>query len=386
MDLTTRCPRCGTAFQASLADLQLRKGYIRCVQCAHIFDGYAEVVSAPDDPASAAGAVLKPASVAAKPPTAAHAPVHTVSMTPAPGGALPVHTMPPASGGALSVHTIPPDPVSPATPVPDARSMGEAPVFDTEDGPRVFRAGRGAAADALPEVPAWRIEPQINPERELEHGPSESIVVEARPGYRSQGGSAAPLLQSAQGPSWWDRLLRLLASLLLLVLLLLAAAQLAYVYRVQLAQVVPALRPWLLQACGPLRCQVPYARNLGEIAITGSALKIQDPLATGVPDAASATPGDATPADARSSADQHYLLQATLRNQAAYPQEWPSLILDLKDAAGTLLVRRNLAPVDYLGAEVAGQPLPARSDVQVRLPFTLSGLKINGYQIDLFYP
>ncbi|MGA0585261.1 MAG: zinc-ribbon domain-containing protein, partial [Castellaniella sp.] len=45
MDLTTRCPKCGTVFQAGLSDLQLRKGYIRCVQCAHIFDGYAEVVS-----------------------------------------------------------------------------------------------------------------------------------------------------------------------------------------------------------------------------------------------------------------------------------------------------------------------------------------------------
>src|SRR3546814_14378794 len=45
MDLTTRCPRCGTVFEAGLQELQLRKGYIRCVQCAHIFDGYAAVVS-----------------------------------------------------------------------------------------------------------------------------------------------------------------------------------------------------------------------------------------------------------------------------------------------------------------------------------------------------
>ncbi|MGB6104259.1 MAG: MJ0042-type zinc finger domain-containing protein, partial [Pusillimonas sp.] len=45
MDLTTRCPECGTTFSASLTQLQLRKGYIRCINCSHIFDGYDAVVS-----------------------------------------------------------------------------------------------------------------------------------------------------------------------------------------------------------------------------------------------------------------------------------------------------------------------------------------------------
>src|SRR5690606_9016063 len=45
MDLTTRCPECGTTFSASLTQLQLRKGYIRCINCAHIFDGFEAVVS-----------------------------------------------------------------------------------------------------------------------------------------------------------------------------------------------------------------------------------------------------------------------------------------------------------------------------------------------------
>ncbi|HLR78284.1 MAG TPA: zinc-ribbon domain-containing protein, partial [Burkholderiaceae bacterium] len=45
MDLNTRCPYCETVFPASLEQLQLRKGFIRCVQCAHIFDGYEHVVA-----------------------------------------------------------------------------------------------------------------------------------------------------------------------------------------------------------------------------------------------------------------------------------------------------------------------------------------------------
>src|SRR5690606_34508035 len=44
MELTTRCPQCGTTFSATLQQLQLRKGFIRCINCAHIFDGYEAVV------------------------------------------------------------------------------------------------------------------------------------------------------------------------------------------------------------------------------------------------------------------------------------------------------------------------------------------------------
>ncbi|MBC7204459.1 MAG: hypothetical protein H5U29_13295 [Pusillimonas sp.] len=50
MELNTRCPECGTVFPASLEQMKLRKGYIRCVNCANIFDGFEFVVQgeAPD--------------------------------------------------------------------------------------------------------------------------------------------------------------------------------------------------------------------------------------------------------------------------------------------------------------------------------------------------
>ncbi|WP_322995621.1 zinc-ribbon and DUF3426 domain-containing protein [Castellaniella sp.] len=354
MDLTTRCPRCGTEFQASLADLQLRKGYIRCVQCAHIFDGYAEVVSAPPEPSEPSLPVAAPPT---SPAVAVDRPPHTVPSVPPPAHAPDIQ----------------PDELY----VPDSARPDP-------DGPQVFRSGRSVPPPEVPlEPPHWRVEPQFDSDRR----PPEPFVVEARPGHRSQGGSAAPLMQSArQGPGWWDRLVRLLSGLVLLILLLLAVAQLAYVYRTNLAQAVPALRPWLLQACVPLRCQVPYARNLGQLTITGSALKLQDPLPNAPPDTADAAAADTPPVDPLADTAQHYVLQATLRNQADYPQEWPSLILDLKDAAGTLLVRRNVTAAEYLGADAARQPFAAHSDVLIRLPFTLNGLIINGYQLDLFYP
>lgn len=327
MDLTTRCPQCGTVFQASLSDLQLRKGYIRCVQCSHIFDGYAEVVS------DASGV----APVSAEPSAVSHP-----------------ESAPPYSAAA-----------------PASSAYEDA---DDAEAPQVFRSGRSlAASDAEPvaDYDTFRIEPQI----EAADRP-ESFVVEPRPGHFSQGGTAAPLLRQDDAPSWWAGIVRLLARLLLLALIGLVGAQLLYVYRAQLAQAVPALRPWLEQACVPLRCQVPYARDLARLTITGSALKVQDD----VPDTHG--PG----AVSASSPVQRFILQATLRNQSEHAQEWPTLVLDLKDAAGTLLVRRNVSPPEYLGAEVAKRPFAARGEVLVQVPLTLDGLRINGYQLDLFYP
>ncbi|MGB6007079.1 zinc-ribbon and DUF3426 domain-containing protein [Castellaniella sp.] len=330
MDLTTRCPQCGTVFQASLSDLQLRKGYIRCVQCSHIFDGYAEVVS--DASGSGAPSSAGPDDFASREPAA---------------------------------HILAPGPDAPD---------------DADDGlaPQVFRSGRGRLA---PDIGSGDREDDFWVDAPAgEAGSAESFVVEARPGHRSQGGTAAPLLRSGDAQPWWAGIVRLLARLLLVVLVVLMGAQLAYVYRAQLAQAVPAVRPWLERACVPLRCQVPYARDLAQLAITGSALKVQDAAPTSAGPSAPAAGAEA-PAPV-----QRFILQATLRNQSDHAQEWPAIVLDLKDAAGTLLVRRNLSPLEYLGAELAGRPFAARSEVLIQVPLALDGLRINGYQLDLFYP
>src|SRR5690606_41315472 len=96
------------------------------------------------------------------------------------------------------------------------------------------------------------------------------FVVEPRPGHRSQGGSAAPLLRDKDAYGWWDALLRFCARLLFVLLLSLLAAQAVYVYRADIARMVPALRPALERACEPLRCQVPCGRDLARVCGTGA--------------------------------------------------------------------------------------------------------------------
>lgn len=316
MDLTTRCPRCSTVFQVGLQDLQLRKGYIRCVQCAHIFDGYAEVVSESDS-----------------------------GSAPVPPGI--VHEQAPQVVPDLPPHAAP---------------------FTV---PRVFRSSRTSVEPQFTVGSLGGARDTEEQSEEAQHGPSSipSIIVEPHPARASyQGGSAAPLLRS-DDIGLLDQLGRWLVGVLVLLSIVLLLGQLVYVYRAQIALTFPALRPVLVRACGPLNCQVPYARNLAQLAITGSDLKLD-------------TSARDTSAD---TAPRHFVLYISLRNRAEQPQEWPSIVLDLNDASGARLVRRNLSPREYLTPQLLAGPFAPDSEVQVQVPITLNDIQINGYQLDLFF-
>jgi hypothetical protein len=287
--------------------------------------------------------------------------------------------------------------------------------LQNEGAPRVIRAGRPASQGAMRSRPEFTVgvapwpddvhsEPAAWDEPHVGFGaapvavddpadgpdvpalpPSpEAIVVEAHPSYRGSGGSAAALLdRDPESRGAWGGLVRSLAWLLLGLLCVAFVAQLAYVYRGQIAQVAPQVRPWLEQACGPLHCRVPYARNIGQISVTGSALQVADAPPGSAPPPAPATSG---PGAGAVQQIHHFVLQVALRNQLDRPQEWPNLVLDLKDGSGALLVRRNLTPAEYLGPAMAGRPFAANSEALLRIPLTLEGVRINGYQLDLFFP
>ncbi|EKU29241.1 hypothetical protein C660_15014 [Alcaligenes sp. HPC1271] len=76
----------------------------------------------------------------------------------------------------------------------------------------------------------------------------------------------------------------------------------------------------------------------------------------------------------------------TLRNEFERPQEWPTLVLDLKDFSGALIARRNITPDQYLASERREPAFAARSEIMVRLPLNTGQLQVNGYQISPFFP
>ncbi len=113
-----------------------------------------------------------------------------------------------------------------------------------------------------------------------------------------------------------------------IALVLLALALLAQLFFSQRAQLAADARwrPLVLSACGALRCSVPAWREPGAFSMLS-----RDVIAV---------PG--RPGVLR--------VQASFRNDAAWPQPWPALVLALSDAEGRQLGVRRFQPRDYLGA------------------------------------
>lgn len=375
MDLTTRCPRCGTLFSANLEQLQLRKGYIRCVECANIFDGYEAVVPGSDGAAAASAAVAQkapasmPTTVAAAPIVSAPAMPSVVRQRPLKQDPVPAVRIVPesgkpaqAGGGAeFRISTPRGDVVRDTRQDPVFRGNPSAPVR-----PDPIISITPALASRQNDTAGASVEPRIGGQQGVHqasspHTPDKSIYIEPR----SPADDSAPIPEFLGGGTRFRSVAKLFWGVLTVAGLVLLLAQAVYVYRAQIANQIPALRPVLTQACLSLHCKVAYERRIDQISIMTSSLR--------------AAPGDA-------GASGSMTLHLTLRNTYDKPQEWPTLVLDLTDFSGTVVVRKNLAPANYLPSEMLQQPFAASSEVTVGVPIVLNDLKINGYQLGKFFP
>ncbi|NIA57363.1 DUF3426 domain-containing protein [Massilia sp. TW-1] len=146
-----------------------------------------------------------------------------------------------------------------------------------------------------------------------------------------------------------------------LVLLLALLTQAVLGYRNVLAAQHPALKPVLQAACAVLGCRVELPAQAENLVIETGELT---------------TLGPGT-----------YALNTVLRNQGSLVLAWPSIELELTDANDKPVLRRVLAPADYLppGTPAANGFAP-RSEQPVALHFTLAGLQPSGYHTFVFYP
>jgi hypothetical protein len=142
------------------------------------------------------------------------------------------------------------------------------------------------------------------------------------------------------------------------------AAQGAFYFRTQVAQVLPDTRPYLVQACKRLGCELRLARQDKLMVIESSSLEI----------------------DGRR--ENVIVLNATFRNQAPFSQEYPALEFALKDVHDEVIARRVIRPLDYLGAAAEkriAQGIEGGTDVALRIFFDVSGLSAVGYEMKLFF-
>ncbi len=163
--------------------------------------------------------------------------------------------------------------------------------------------------------------------------------------------------------SWRTTVKKWLGLLLLWGLILLAIAQGMYVYRAQLALHAPFMRPVLQSLCASIGCQVPYLRAIKAIELTYSRLSFEGAVG----------------------GEHSYLLQVGMRNSAAVPQEWPSLLITLSDVSATVLARLEIKPEQYLSAAQSKGPFLPGQTVDIRLQIKAQDTKINGFKVEKFF-
>ncbi len=406
--MLTRCPACQTVFRLRPEQLHARRGEVRCGHCFHPFNALEHALETQAEPRPATAPPPAPALLILeeRPAPPASPPRTSMLEFGIPDEAEPERPAAPEPERPRAPEPERPATRAPARPVvpepepepepqwsaartpapPAAHAMADTPpprIF-----PGVLRSGRRPAPpiDALPEAPA--VPPPVPtitldatttaaPAAEEPHWPSAEPLAD-EPDWPSTkppaDESAAPAsereepdlarLDAAYGPAprRTHPVVRVLGSLLALALTALLGAQTVYLYRTEIARELPGLRPLLTEACARIGCVVPYPQDAERIAIEASDLQAEP-----------GRPG-------------HYLLHATLNNRAEYPQRWPYLELTLTDAGDKPISRRVLAPAEWQRADEVAEAFPARTAIELRLPFQVQELAPTGYRIYAFYP
>lgn len=377
--MLTRCPACQTMFRVSAEQLAARHGRVRCGHCLNAFNARHNAVegAAPDEdegpaeeafPRQETPDPVEPAPVADAAPTDSGLTLEWVA--PDDDGLLDAES-PVAAAETVtddaSAHDDPEptaantDPAMPAVlhtrsnPIGTARLLDEweaaEPRADTTD-PQVTEEPPPQSASANPteettEPAAPAILARSSPEDE-QRGPIAATIPVGAPrlGTRTEPAEARPRN--------WGILVGCLTMSLLV--------QGVFLLRQPLTKAIPGLRPPLLALCERLGCDLSLPRDAAEISIETSDLHPEP-----------GGPGQ-------------FVLNATLRNRASFPQAFPHVELSLTDAADKPLVRRVFSPEEWSSGAPISQPFAPNGVAAVVLPFSAPGVAAVGYRVYAFYP
>ncbi len=394
--ILARCPACSTTFRVRPEQLSARQGRVRCGQCNHAFNALESVVEE-EHPL-----VEEASAPDLQPQPEAEAPFFILEEK------VPDDDLPPPGEMPDSTHdTWPPETDAPAEPgeiefpaederiEPTGEIGAEAPQAwppmetEAEDIPALsmdFPLPDDDASDAEATAPVATAPPALDFHLPEPHGEAPVdfdalihtrdvapafLTPAPRPSHRADGqaplveeepeedaGDAPAASQEAPSPALGQAAWAAAATLLILSLL----AQGVLVFRDDIAQSSPQMRPFMESLCAGLGCDLPLPRDPATIAIESSDIQ---------PDAGR---------------EAFFTLHATLRNRAEFQQAWPHLEITLTDARDKALVRRVLEPGQWLPADAPKDAFPARREVVTRVSFEAPGVAAAGYRVYAFYP
>ncbi|KYC29046.1 conserved protein of unknown function [Sterolibacterium denitrificans] len=336
--MQTRCPACTTAFRVTPEQLKMRQGQVRCGKCRQVFDALAALTDVePVEPAVQMTADSEPMAASDDDLIPAAAPEIAATEVESEAEAEPE----PTASVATAATTPPPA-------VAEEALDAEQPDAAVASGivTPVVEAGPQPESESKPEA-----EPEPEPDVTAPAEPPRVSLLDD-----GEGGDAL-----AASPWPW-----LLASLLAMLLL---SCQLLIHFRSEALVLAPELKPALQAACDVLGCDLSLPRQPEQLSIEASDLHPDTQRKDGL------------------------VLTATLKNRALFAQQLPHLELTLTDAYDQPLLRKVIAPDEYLPPANDHAPRPVGFAPRDELAIHLSllpenGLRGNaaGYRLYLFYP
>lgn len=354
MSLITRCPTCETMFKVVPDQLRVSEGWVRCGQCAEIFDATQNMVPSTEPQAPTPNPVAEPPRHPVSVPAPAPVPTQTFIR--------PAAESPPSEpAAAAAVVRAPPEPQPPLARRQAADEPGwiDSPATDPET---IF-----LKRDSEPEPPTHPL-PQdeaadvANLPRSAPTSTAFAATSVAAPEPAPPDVAAVSFLRDADVPTFWNRpAMRWALLLVLLALLALLIVQIVLKERDRIAAVEPATRPVLQALCGIAGCSLSPLRQIESIIIDSSSF--------------SRVRGD------------DYQLGFALRNTAPIAVAMPSIELSLTDPQDKAVIRRVLQPAEFAaGAHSLAKASVWSGSLALSVKPGANTDRIAGYRLLAFYP
>ena len=363
MSLATSCPACGTVFRVVEDQLQVSEGWVRCGQCAEVFNALESLFdlerasTAPPMHTQAPPPAPHPhpdADDASPPPPAMVAsPAPLAPSWPPPESAWP--TLPEASP------SMPPDAWATTTStavLPDSRFMplsdGYFPPEAAPPTPSHWPDDSSSATVIAPVSPIPPTPAPALPESALApataHDDADiapADVLPPLPGF----------VVRAQRQARWQRpTVRVMLSAAAVTLLVSLVAQIGWHERNLVAARWPVTAPALAALCKLSGCQLEAPRLLEALWVDNTTLT-------------------------RPPGVEAYRLQVTLVNRMLFDVTAPHLELTMTDPVGALVARRVLSPSDFRRPDTL-----ASGEHLWQVDFSSADRRFAGYTVTAFYP
>ncbi len=147
-----------------------------------------------------------------------------------------------------------------------------------------------------------------------------------------------------------------------LLLAILAGLQTIFYQRTKIAAEYPQFKPYLVQACAVLHCEINRPKNLDFFTIDDSDMQEDE------------------------THENVINFSSLLINSAPYAQAYPNIELTLTDTSDQPVLRKIIPPAEYLtsAANVAAG-IASRDEVRINLAINVTDLTVAGYRVLLVY-